>query len=38
LFTRDEVNGLILMFMRIEANIARIARAAEDEDGEASEE
>ena len=36
-FTREEVNGLIVILMRIDANIARIARE-EEGNGEAPEE
>jgi len=36
MLTREEVNGLLVILMRIDANIARIAEAEEeDEDGEA---
>lgn len=35
LLTRAEINGLIILFMRLEANVARIAR--EDEKGEPEE-
>ena len=38
LFTREEVNGLLVILMRIDENIARIARAEEDENGEARKE
>lgn len=37
LLTREEVNGLIAIFMRIDENIALIARAEEDGNGEARE-
>jgi hypothetical protein len=32
-FTREEVNGLIVILMRIDANIARIALAEEEGNG-----
>jgi hypothetical protein len=32
--TRAEIDGLIVLLMRIDANVARIADAAEDADGE----
>ena len=38
LFTREEVNGLLIILMRIDENIARIARAEEEDNGEAPEE
>jgi len=37
-FTREEVNGLIVILMRIDDNIARIARAEEEGNGKAPKE
>jgi hypothetical protein len=34
LFTRDEVNGLIALLMRIDANLELLARKAEEGDAE----
>ncbi|MFO7572359.1 MAG: hypothetical protein R6W48_07145 [Gaiellaceae bacterium] len=37
LLTRDELDGLIVLLMRIDANVQRIARALGEEHGEARE-
>jgi hypothetical protein len=37
LLTRAEMNGVILLLMSVDAHLRRIARSAEDGDGEAEE-